>query len=77
MKKHPGFKTVSSEISRKERIPKDRANAILASSSRGASTKAKESNKALGKVKVSVEVKPPKNVAKGERPSTKILNKLW
>ena len=49
--KHPGFKAVQSKIAAKEGISKDRAGAILAASSRGASAKAKAKNPHLKKVK--------------------------
>ena len=49
--KHPGFKAVQSQIAAKEGVSKDRAGAILAASSRGASAKAKAKNPHLKKVK--------------------------
>lgn len=49
--KHPGFKAVAKKIAAKQNIPVERANAILASSSRSASKKAKVSNPKLKKVK--------------------------
>ncbi len=49
--KHPGFAAVQSKIAAKEGISKDRAGAILAASSRGASKAAKKANPALRKVK--------------------------
>jgi hypothetical protein len=51
MKKHPGFKAVQAKIAKKDGISKDRAGAILASASRGASKGAKKANPALKKVK--------------------------
>lgn len=51
-KKHPGFKSVASKIARKEGFPMEKANAILAASSRGASKKAKDANPALKKVRM-------------------------
>lgn len=51
MSKHPGFKKVASGIAKREGISKDRAGAILASASRGASAKAKRANPRLRKVK--------------------------
>lgn len=51
MSKHPGFKAVAASISKKEGISKDRAGAILASASRGASAAAKKANPALKRVK--------------------------
>ncbi len=49
-KKHPGFKAVASNIAAKEGVSKERANAILAASSRGASAAAKRKNPRLKKV---------------------------
>jgi hypothetical protein len=45
------FKTVAAKIAAKEKISKKAASAILASSSRNASAKAKRANKNLRKVK--------------------------
>lgn len=50
-KKNPGFKAVQSKIAAKEGISKDRAGAILASSTRKASPAAKRKNPNLKKVK--------------------------
>lgn len=50
-KSHPGFKAVQSKIAAKEGVSQERAGAILASASRGASKKAKAANPALKKVK--------------------------
>jgi hypothetical protein len=50
-KKHPGFKAVAAKISKKEGVSKERAGAILAASTRGASKAAKKANPALKKVK--------------------------
>lgn len=50
-KKHPGFAKVQAKIAKKEGISKDRAGAILAAASRGASKKAKKANPNLKKVK--------------------------
>jgi len=50
-KAHPGFKKVQSQIAEKEGVSKDRAGAILAASSRGASKAAKKVNPKLKKVK--------------------------
>jgi hypothetical protein len=50
-KKHPGFKAVQSKIAKKQGISKKAAGAILASSSRKASAKAKAKNPRLKKVK--------------------------
>ena len=49
--KHPGFKAVQSKIAKKQGISKQAAGAILASSSRNASAKAKKINPNLKKVK--------------------------
>lgn len=49
--KHPGFAKVASDISKRQGISKQRASAILASSSRKASAKAKRSNSRLKRVK--------------------------
>ena len=48
---HPGFKAVQSKIAAKEGISKEKAGAILAVSSRKASSKAKKSNPRLLRVK--------------------------
>lgn len=50
-KAHPGFKAVQNKIAAREGISKDRAGAILAASSRGASAKAKKANPRLNRVK--------------------------
>lgn len=50
-KKHPGFKKVAKKIASKEGYSRDRAAAILAASTRGASAKAKKANPFLNKVK--------------------------
>jgi hypothetical protein len=50
-KAHPGFSKVAASIAKKEGISKARASAILASSSRHASKKAKKKNPRLKKVK--------------------------
>lgn len=50
-KSHPGFKAVQSKIAKQEGVSKDRAGAILASASRGASKQAKKENPKLNKVK--------------------------
>ena len=49
--KHPGFKSVQSKISKKEGVSKDRAGAMLAAASRGASKSAKKANPRLKRVK--------------------------
>jgi len=48
---HPGFKAVQSKIAAKQGISKEAAGAILASSARKASAKAKAANPRLKKVK--------------------------
>jgi hypothetical protein len=50
-KKHPGFKKVASDISKREGISKERASAILASSTRKSSDSAKRKNSRLKRVK--------------------------
>jgi len=50
-KAHPGFKAVQASIARKEGVSKNRAGAILAAASRGASKSAKRKNPRLNKVK--------------------------
>ena len=50
-KKHPGFKSVQNKIAKKEGVSKEAAGAILASSSRNASAKAKKANPRLKRVK--------------------------
>lgn len=49
-KAHPGFNAVANKIAKKEGVSPSAARAILASSSRKASPKAKASNPALKKV---------------------------
>lgn len=49
-KKHPGFKAVASKIAAKQGVSPDRAAAILAASSRGASAAAKKANPRLKRV---------------------------
>ena len=49
-KKHPGFAAVQSKIAKEQGISSDRAGAILASSSRGASAAAKKRNPRLKRV---------------------------
>lgn len=51
MRKHPGFKAVQSSIAKKQGIGKKAAGAILAASSRNASSAAKKANPRLRKVK--------------------------
>jgi hypothetical protein len=48
--KHPGFAAVQSKIAKQQGIPKARAGAILAASSRNASKAAKRKNPRLKKV---------------------------
>lgn len=50
-KKGMGFKAASKSIAKREGVSKESANAILASSSRHASAKAKKANPNLKKVK--------------------------
>ena len=49
--KHPGFKAVQAKIAAKEGISSNRAGAMLAASSRGASKAAKKANPNLKRVK--------------------------
>lgn len=49
-KAHPGFEAVQNKIAKKQGVSKERAGAILAASSRGASKKAKKRNPRLKKV---------------------------
>lgn len=51
MAKGMGFKAAQASIAKKEGVSKDRAGAILAASSRGASKAAKRANPNLKKVK--------------------------
>lgn len=48
---HPGFQAVQAKIAKKEGISEDRAGAILAAASRGASPAAKKANPRLKRVK--------------------------
>jgi hypothetical protein len=50
-KKHPGFKAVQAKIAKRSGVGKERAGAILAASSRGASAGAKRKNPRLKRVK--------------------------
>ena len=50
-RKHPGFAAVQTSIAKREGISADRAGAILASASRGASKAAKKANPRLKRVK--------------------------
>ncbi len=50
-KAHPGFKAVQKKIASKEGVSMKSAGAILASSSRNASSKAKKANPRLKRVK--------------------------
>lgn len=48
---HPGFKKIQARIAKKEGVSKERAGAILASASRGASKESKKHNPRLNKIK--------------------------
>lgn len=50
-KKHPGFKATASKIAKKEGVSKERASAMLAAKTRGASAAAKKANPHLKRVK--------------------------
>ena len=50
-KSHPGFKAVQRKIAEKAGVSEERAGAILAASSRGASAAAKKANPRLNRVK--------------------------
>lgn len=50
-KSHPGFKAVQAKVAKSEGVSKERAGAIVAASSRGASAKAKRANPRLKRVK--------------------------
>lgn len=50
-KAHPGFKAVQKSIAKKQGVSMERAGAMLASSTRGASKTAKRVNPRLKKVK--------------------------
>lgn len=50
-KAHPGFKAVQAKIAKKQGVSQERAGAILAASTRGASAKAKKANPRLKNVK--------------------------
>lgn len=50
-RKHPGFKSVQKQIAKKGGYSEEQAGAILASSSRHASAKAKKANPRLRRVK--------------------------
>lgn len=50
MKKHPGFKKVATSIAKKQGIPVERAQAILAASARKASPAAVKANPRLKKI---------------------------
>jgi hypothetical protein len=51
MKAHPGFKAVQKKIAARQGVGMERAGAILAASSRGASKAAKRKNPRLKRVK--------------------------
>lgn len=71
MKKHPGFKAVASSIASKEGISPDRADAILAASTRKASPAARRKNPRLNRVKPAKLAKAPKP-KKAPRPTSLI-----
>jgi hypothetical protein len=50
-KKHPGFKKVQAGIAKRSGVSEERAGAILAASTRGASKSAKRANPRLKRVK--------------------------
>ena len=50
-KKHPGFAAVQAKIAKKQGVSKDRAGAMLAASTRKASSSAKKANPRLKRVK--------------------------
>lgn len=50
-KAHPGFKSVASNIANKEGVSRKSAGAILAASTRKASTSAKKTNPRLNRVR--------------------------
>lgn len=50
-KAHPGFKAVQSKIAAKQGVSKERAGAMLAAGTRGASKAAKKANPRLKRVK--------------------------
>ncbi len=49
--KHPGFNRVSAQIAKREGVSQERADAMLAASSRRASVKAKKKNPRLLRVR--------------------------
>ena len=49
-KAHPGFAKVANQIAKKQGVSKERAQAILAAKTRGASAKAKRRNPRLKRV---------------------------
>ena len=49
--KHPGFKSVQAKIAKQQGISRERAGAILASSTRNASKAAKRRNPRLNRVR--------------------------
>ena len=51
LKKHPGFKAVQQKIASKQGVSQDVAGAILAASTRKASSSAKKKNPRLKRVK--------------------------
>lgn len=48
---HPGFKAVASSIAKKQGVSKERANAMLAASTRRAGASARKANPHLNRVK--------------------------
>lgn len=50
-KAHPGFKKVASKIAKREGVSKERADAMLAASTRRSSGAAKKANPRLARVK--------------------------
>jgi hypothetical protein len=48
---HPGFKAVAQKIAQKQKVPMERAKAILAAKTRAASPAAKKANPRLMRVK--------------------------
>lgn len=50
-KKHPGFAAVAKSIERREGVSEERADAILAASTRRAGKKARKANPRLNRVK--------------------------
>lgn len=59
-KAHPGFKAVAAQIEAKEGVSQERADAMLAASTRRASAKAKKANPRLKRVKGKAKKSKPK-----------------